>query len=108
VWAAPTPVIAESAWLILERLGTGPHQRFLRLVTSGQLEAIELTDEDWRRCVELTDTYADLRLDLADASLVAVAERLGQTVIATLNYRDFRVVRPKHCEAFELLPEHGT
>ncbi|MFP5580343.1 MAG: hypothetical protein ACLGIZ_19225, partial [Acidimicrobiia bacterium] len=66
-WAAPTPVIAESAWLILERLGTGAHQRFLRLVTTGQLEAIELTDEDWHRCVALTDTYADLRLDLADA-----------------------------------------
>ena len=89
-WAAPTPVIAESAWLILERLGTGPHQRFLQLVTTGQLEAIDLTDEDWRRCVTLTETYADLRLDLADASLVAVAERLGQTAIATLNHRDFR------------------
>lgn len=94
--------------MILERLGTGAHQRFLRLVTTGQLEAIELTDEDWHRCVALTDTYADLRLDLADASLVAVAERLGQTAIATLNHRDFRVVRPKHCEAFELLPAPGS
>ena len=40
-WASPTPVIAETAWLILDRLGTGPHQRFLRLVTTGQLEPIE-------------------------------------------------------------------
>ena len=37
-----------------------------------------------------------------------VAERLGQTAIATLNHRDFRVVRPKHCEAFELLPAPGS
>lgn len=77
-------------------------------MTSGQLEAIDLMDEDWRRCVELTDTYSDLRLDLADASLVAVAERLGQTAIATLNHRDFHVVRPRHCEAFELLPPTGA
>ena len=103
-WASPTPVIAETAWLILDRLGTSPHQRFLRLITAGQLEPIELTDTDWRRCVELVDTYADLRLDLADASLVAVAERLAQTTIATLNHRDFRVVRPAHCDAFELVP----
>ena len=102
-WASPTPVIAESAWLILDRLGTGPHQRFLRLVTAGQLEAIELTPDDWIRCVELTDTYNDLRLDLVDASLVAIAERLDETVIATLNHRDFTVVRPAHTEAFELL-----
>ena len=103
-WASPTPVIAETAWLILDRLGTGPHQRFLRLVTTGRLEPIELNDTDWQRCVELVTTYADLRLDLADAALIAIAERLGQTTIATLNHRDFRVVRPAHVEAFELVP----
>ncbi len=103
-WASPTPVIAETAWLILDRLGTGPHQRFLRLVTTGQLEPIELSDTDWLRCVELVTTYADLRLDLADAALIAIAERLGQTTIATLNHRDFHVVRPAHCDAFELVP----
>jgi predicted nucleic acid-binding protein len=47
--------------------------------------------------------YSDLRLDLMDASLVAVAESIGITTIATLNRRDFTVVRPRHVEAFELL-----
>lgn len=103
-WASPTPVIAETAWLILDRLGPGPHQRFLRLVTTGELEPIELTTADWARGVELVETYADLRLDLADAALVAIAERLELTTIATLNHRDFRVVRPAHCDAFELVP----
>jgi hypothetical protein len=45
-----------------------------------------------------------MRLDLIDASLVAVAERLRLTTLATLNRRDFTVVRPRHAEAFELLP----
>jgi uncharacterized protein len=39
-----------------------------------------------------------------DASVVAAAERLDVRQIATVDRRDFGVVRPKHAEAFELLP----
>jgi predicted nucleic acid-binding protein len=102
--AAPVPVIAETAWLVLDRLGTAAQATFLRLVTSGQLTPIDLTEADWRRCAGLAGQYASLRLDLIDASLIAVAERTGQTRIATLNHRDFTVVRPRHTTAFELLP----
>ncbi|MGH9292650.1 MAG: type II toxin-antitoxin system VapC family toxin [Acidimicrobiales bacterium] len=98
------PVIAETSWLILDRLGVAAHTQFLRTVTGGILETVELTKTDWQRCVELVERYADLGLDLMDASIVAVAERLGMTTIATLNHRDFRVVRPTHVGAFELLP----
>jgi predicted nucleic acid-binding protein len=41
---------------------------------------------------------------LVDASIIAVAERLNVTTIATLDRRDFTVVRPVHCQAFELIP----
>ena len=102
--AATVPVIAETSWLILDRLGPAAQGEFLQLVTSGQLHALDLTGEDWQRCAELVTTYADLRLDLMDASIVAVAERLKLTTIATLNHRDFRVVRPAHTDAFTLLP----
>jgi uncharacterized protein len=53
---------------------------------------------------ELVTTYADLRLGGTDASLIALAERLGATRIATLSHRHFTVVRPRHADAFELLP----
>jgi len=102
--ASTVPVIAETAWLILDRLGPSAQTQFLRTITSGHLEALELRDEDWQRCVELVERYADLRLDLMDASLVAAAERLRITTIATLNQRDFRVVRPRHIESFALIP----
>jgi len=36
--------------------------------------------------------------------VVTLAERLGTTRIASLNHRDFTVVRPRHAAAFELLP----
>jgi len=102
--AAPVPVIAEASWLILDRLGAPAQAAFLRLVTSGQLAPVDLTAADWQRCAELAEQYASLRLDLIDASLIAVAERLNLTTIATLNHRDFAVVRPVHTAAFTLLP----
>jgi hypothetical protein len=54
---------------------------------------------------ELVGQYANLDLGAADASVVALAERLGVTTIATVDRRDFSVVRPKHVAAFELVPE---
>ena len=67
-------------------------------------DPIDLTATDWERCVELIDTYLDLGLGVVDASIVAVAERLGLATIATMNTRDFRVVRPAHIDTFELVP----
>jgi len=100
----PTPVVVESSWLICDRLGAAAEASFLRSVTSGELRREDLADGDWDRAVDLVEGYADLALGLVDASIVATAERLGVTRIATLNHRDFRVVRPRHTEAFELLP----
>jgi uncharacterized protein len=102
--AARVPVIAEASWLILDRLGTAAQGAFIRLITSDQLVPVELTEADWQRCAELVEQYASLRLDLIDASMVAVAERLNLTTLATLNHRDFAVVRPRHVSALELLP----
>ena len=98
------PAVAETAWMIESRLGPSAEARFLRLVTDGQLEAVELNLDDYRRCVELIETYADMGLGLVDASVVAVAERLDINTVGTLNRRDFVVVRPRHVEAFTLIP----
>lgn len=102
--ATTVPVTAEASWLILDRLGPRSQAHLLAMITSGRLDPLELTDTDWARCTELVSTYSDLRLDLMDASLVAVAERHNLTTIATLNHRDFTVIRPRHVEAFELIP----
>jgi predicted nucleic acid-binding protein len=51
----------------------------------------------------LVETYLDLSLGIVDAAVVAVAERLGLTEIATLDHRHFSVV-PRHVSAFSLLP----
>jgi PIN domain len=78
-------VIAEAAYLIDRQLGARAEASLYDSILSGQLEVASLDREDWHRIAELVSTYASLRLGGTDASLVAVAERLGTTRIATLN-----------------------
>lgn len=61
-----------------------------------------LAADDWRRAAELVIRYADLPLGAVDASVVAVAERLGLAEIATIDRRHFSVVRPRNIDAFTL------
>ncbi|QGH70750.1 hypothetical protein GCE65_15545 [Pseudactinotalea sp. HY158] len=53
---------------------------------------------------ELVARYRDLPLGTVDASVVATAERLDISEIATVDRRHFTVVRPAHVDAFTLLP----
>jgi len=55
------------------------------------------------RMVKLMDKYQDLPMDLADASLVALAEARGLSQIVTLD-SDFRVYRLHGRKAFKILP----
>jgi uncharacterized protein len=60
--------------------------------------------EDLARMAELVEQYRDFPLGGTDASVIALAERLRAPVIVTLDRRHFAAVRPRHREAFELLP----
>jgi hypothetical protein len=53
---------------------------------------------------ELVEVHADLGLGATDASVVAIAERLDLSDIASLDRRHFSVVRPSHVAAFTLVP----
>lgn len=53
---------------------------------------------------ELVRQYADRGLGGTDASIVAVAERLGIMTVATVNRRDFDNVRPAHIAALNIVP----
>jgi uncharacterized protein len=97
-------VIAEAAYLIGRQLGAAAEAAFFRAVAAGEIQVEPITPSDARRIAELIDGYADLGLGGTDASLIAVAERLKLTTIATLDRRHFSVVRPAHTSAFELVP----
>lgn len=100
----PASVIVEVCWLLGRRVGPEAEAAFLAELSGGDPRIEPLAEADYRRSAELVQTYADLDLGFVDASVVAVAERLEIETVATLNHRDFRVVRPTHRDSFELVP----
>lgn len=73
------------------------------------LASTELTleiprQEDYSRSAEIIRQYSDAKLDFVDTLIAAMAERLNITRVLTLDRRDFQLIRPKHCSAFEILP----
>ncbi|MGF1667529.1 MAG: PIN domain-containing protein, partial [Acidimicrobiia bacterium] len=78
--------------------------RFLGDLAAGEFTIEPVMAGDWLRIAELVSRYRDLPLGTIDASVVAAAERLDITGIATLDRRHFSIVRPVHTGSFELLP----
>lgn len=101
----PQTVVAEVGYLLETKIGPFAEVAFLEALASGDFEMAALTQEDTAQMAELVDRYDDLPLGTTDASVIAPAERLEVTEIATLDQRHFRVVRPRYIEAFTLLPE---
>lgn len=100
----PILVVTEVAYLLATRLGVEPEIRFLGDLAAGAFAIQPVPAGDWLRIAELAGAYRDLPLGTVDASVVAVAERLGVSEVATLDRRHFGVVRPGHVAAFTLLP----
>ena len=100
----PLPVLPEITYLLASRLGHAAMRRFLAQLASSDaiLEPIDRTD--LRRIGDILEQYADSRLDFVDAAIIAIAERRQVTRILTLDRRDFLMVRPRHCEHFDILP----
>jgi uncharacterized protein len=100
----PAPVLTEVCYMLESRCGPTLEAEFLTDAAEGVLELIDLTRADLARMAELVRTYDDLPLGAVDASVVATAERLGITNLATLDRRHFSIVRPNHASAFNLFP----
>jgi predicted nucleic acid-binding protein len=100
----PQLVIAEVAYLIESRLGVHAELLFLADLTEGAFSIEPVHATDWLRILDVVGRYSDLPLGTVDASVIACAERLGVTAVATTDHRHFAAVRPAHTEAFNLLP----
>lgn len=99
----PALVIGEAAHLIGRRLGAGIEARFIRGLA--ELSIVAPTPADCVRMAELIDQYDDLPLGATDASIVALAERLGTTMVATLDRRHFSIVRTASGQSFRIVPD---
>lgn len=101
----PSPVLGEIGYLLQSRVRPQAKVAFLKSFGDDGFHIAELEDHDIQRTAELVETYIDLPLGIVDAAVIAIAERLQLTEIATLDHRHFTaVVRPRHTSAFVLLP----
>jgi len=98
----PVTAVPEITCLLRKRLRPQTERLFLESIVGGELGVEALTADDWRRSVELLETYSEI--GFVDASVVAIAERLRLTTIATTDRRHFSKIRPHHVDAFDLVP----
>ncbi|MFK4087018.1 type II toxin-antitoxin system VapC family toxin [Kribbella sp. NPDC020789] len=99
----PSFVVPEVCYMIQRELGAKVETAFVRSLADGDFTVAEC-EPALDRIADLMDKYSDMPLGLADASVVAIAEELGVREVATLDRRHFTVVRPRHADAFTLLP----
>lgn len=97
------PVVTETSRLLLSRVGAASQSSFVESFAAGAFDVFDLHREHAPRIAELMERYADLPMDLADASLVLLAEELGYGRILSADTRDFGAYRWKDREPFENL-----
>lgn len=102
-WVTTWPVVAEAAHLMLRRLGTEFAAALMEDVATGGVGLWEPTGSQLGRIAPLMRKYAKLPMDLADASLVLLAEHLGHGRILSTDERDFSTYRWKNRKPFHNL-----
>lgn len=89
-YLVPSGILAEIGYLVERRLGVAVLEAFL-LDLEQRAFALVNSEDDLGRVRELVGRYSDLPLGLADATVIACAERHGRSVL-TLDQRHFGVV----------------
>jgi len=96
------PVLTEAMYLL--SFSWRAQDTLWDTIQNGGLELLPLASGDVPRMRQLMHKYRDLPMDLADAALVAIAERERISRIFTLDRRDFEVYRPAKLGRFTLIP----
>jgi uncharacterized protein len=97
-------VVTETCYLVGKYVGAEAEINLVEALATGGLVQIDIGAADLTRMAELMRQYIGFPLGVADASVIAVAERLKAGEVATLDQRHFRAVTPAHITALTLLP----
>lgn len=97
-------VLAELDYLLATRVDRAAELALLFEVARGAYRLEPFSAADIARAVAVIERYADLRLGLADASIVVLADRYNTLDILTLDERHFRVLAGPGGRPFRLLP----
>ena len=104
-WACTWPVLTEACPLFLSRRQPRFAVQLMDDVAAGAMEVWSPPAASLGRIAVLMGKYADLPMDLADASLVLLAEHLGHGRILSTDERDFETYRWKNHQPFTNLLE---
>lgn len=97
------PVLTETCHLLAQRMSVEAEIAFMRSAAAGAFGIFALTEEHLPRVGELMEKYRDLPMDLADASLVVLAETYDSGEIFSTDQRDFGTYRWKSRHPFRNL-----
>ena len=98
------PVFTEAMDLVARAGGIRVQRALWRLVSTDRLVVADLSPSAVERSAWLMDQYADRPMDLADTSVVALAEGRGDRRIFTLG-TDFQICRLRGRQRFETIPK---
>ncbi|GAA0725078.1 type II toxin-antitoxin system VapC family toxin [Dokdonella soli] len=99
-FASTWPVLTEVTHLLAARVGVAQAVAFIESIARGACEIPAPPDDALLRAHALMSRYRDLPMDLADASLVVLAEDLGEGRILSTDLRDFQGYRWKNTQPF--------
>ena len=97
-------VLAELDHLIGSRVGHDAQLALVDEVARGTYQLASFSNEDVARARRLMDRYADLRIGLADASVVVLALEHKTVDLLCTDERHFRALRGPGGRPFRLLP----
>lgn len=96
------PVLTEAAWLL--RAYPFAVRQLLKSIEGGFLEPLEMGREFAGWCAAFVERYEDMGVQLADASLVYLAERESIETVFSLDRRDFSVYRTSRKRTLKIVP----
>jgi uncharacterized protein len=97
-------VLAQLDYMIVRDAGVGAELQVLADVGAGTYKLADFTEADIAHVASVVSRYRDMKVGLADASIVVLAARYQTTRVLTFNERHFRAMRPVYGDAFTILP----
>jgi predicted nucleic acid-binding protein len=98
-------VLAELDYMLGSRHGQAQQVALLTEVVEGAYELAEFDRSDVEAAADVMKRYEDLRVGLADASIVVLAEKHATADVLSFDYRHFRAMRGPGGRPFRLLPD---
>jgi uncharacterized protein len=97
------PCLTEAMYLLGRGGGIAGQSKLWTFLQNGLVTLYLPAPDEWRRIQQLMNQYADMPLDMADASLISASERLGDRRMFSIDSR-LRTVQFGDRNVFDVVP----